>query len=148
MRNDDEENRTPTGRVPRSRPEFGAPYGSEKKFEDRHSEVVFNTDLSELEKRIEAQFSASSTKLLDPHKITAAIINGVMYSEVTPEQRRRAKSLNFSQMYSPEGYHLPERARLIAIYTKEEIVQIQIDTKWPGTLDIHDHIKNFFKPKV
>lgn len=148
MRNDDEENRTPTGRVPRSRPEFGAPYGSEKKFEDHHSEVVFNTDFADLEKRIKAQFSASSTQLLDPHKITAAIIHGVMYSEVTPQQRRHAKSINFMQMYSPEGYHLPERARLIAIYTKEEIVQIQIDTKWPGTLDLHDHIKNFFKPKV
>jgi len=144
---DDKDNKTPTGRITDPRAAFALPYG---KSLNGIGKVYVNADFSAIEERIAEGLmgAAAGSNLLDPYKIIAAVTHIVMYSEVTKEQRQWAKSYFYLNLYSTEGFSLPPRVQLFAIYTTEEIVQIQIDTKWPGTLDLYDHIANFYKPKV
>lgn len=90
---------------------------------------------------------APTTHLLNIHTITAALMHRVPYSEVTREQRQRAKSLNWFWLYQPDAkYEVPPRDQLFAIYSPSEIKQLQIDLKWDGSEDLYEPIKRYFQP--
>ncbi|HPH12949.1 MAG TPA: DNA polymerase I, partial [Burkholderiaceae bacterium] len=92
--------RTAEGR--RVREAFVAPRGS----------VIASADYSQIELRIMAHISGDAALLLafhdgmDVHRATAAEVFGVATSEVTSEQRRYAKVINFGLIYGMSAYGL------------------------------------------
>ncbi len=92
--------RTPEGR--RIRAAFIAPPGH----------VLVSADYSQIELRIMAHLSEDAGLLsafgagLDVHRATAAEIFGVTPQEVSPEQRRAAKTINFGLIYGMSAFGL------------------------------------------
>jgi len=92
--------RTPEGR--RVREAFVAPPGC----------AIASADYSQIELRIMAHISGDAALLLafhdgmDVHRATAAEVFGVATSEVTSEQRRYAKVINFGLIYGMSAYGL------------------------------------------
>ncbi|MFZ3129051.1 MAG: DNA polymerase I [Rhodoferax sp.] len=92
--------RTPEGR--RVREAFVAPAGS----------VIASADYSQIELRIMAHISGDAALLrafhegLDVHRATAAEVFGVALDQVTSEQRRYAKVINFGLIYGMSAYGL------------------------------------------
>ena len=92
--------RTPEGR--RVREAFVAPAGS----------VIASADYSQIELRIMTHISSDAALLLafhdgmDVHRATAAEVFGVPTSEVSSEQRRYAKVINFGLIYGMSAYGL------------------------------------------
>ncbi|OIN94337.1 MAG: DNA polymerase I [Comamonadaceae bacterium CG1_02_60_18] len=90
--------RTPEGR--RVREAFVAPAGS----------LIASADYSQIELRIMAHISGDSALLLafhdgmDVHRATAAEIFGLDTAQVTSEQRRYAKVINFGLIYGMSAY--------------------------------------------
>jgi DNA polymerase-1 len=71
-------------------------------------------DCAELELRVMAQLSSSSSddagsQGLDKHKATAAKIFGVELADVTDEQRRSAKAINFGLIYGSAADKLGDK---------------------------------------
>ena len=77
--------------------------------------LLLSADYSQIEPRILAHFSEDKTltqsflKGEDIHKRTASEVFGVRLSEVTEEQRRLAKTTNFSIMYGVSAYGLSQQ---------------------------------------
>ena len=94
--------RTPEGR--RVREAFVAPPGH----------VLVSADYSQIELRIMAHLSDDPALLqafaegLDVHRATAAEVFGVPLAEVTPEQRRYAKTINFGLIYGMGAFGLAQ----------------------------------------
>lgn len=92
--------RTPEGR--RVREAFVAPAGC----------VIASADYSQIELRIMAHISGDAALLLafhdgmDVHRATAAEVFGVTTDQVTSEQRRYAKVINFGLIYGMSAYGL------------------------------------------
>ena len=92
--------RTPEGR--RVREAFVAPAGS----------VIASADYSQIELRIMAHISDDAALLrafhggLDVHRATAAEVFGVAMDQVSSEQRRYAKVINFGLIYGMSAYGL------------------------------------------
>lgn len=80
--------------------------------------VLASIDYSQIELRIAASVSGDPemTKIFksgkDFHSATAARIFNVMESQVTPEQRRDAKTINFSVLYGVSAFGLSERTAM------------------------------------
>ena len=74
--------------------------------------VIASADYSQIELRIMAHISGDAALLLafhdgmDVHRATAAEVFGVATSEVTSEQRRYAKVINFGLIYGMSAYGL------------------------------------------
>lgn len=72
-------------------------------------------DYSQIELRIMAHLSEDPglvdafSKGLDIHRATAAEVNGVALDEVTDEQRRRAKAVNFGLIYGMSAFGLAKQ---------------------------------------
>ncbi len=79
---------------------------------DRQRDVLLTADYSQVELRLLAHFShdpflqEAFHKDLDIHAFVAAELFGVPQSEVTSEQRGRAKVVNFSLIYGKSAYGL------------------------------------------
>ena len=92
--------RTPEGR--RVREAFVAPAGS----------VIASADYSQIELRIMAHISGDDALLqafhqgLDVHRATAAEVFGLALDQVSSEQRRYAKVINFGLIYGMSAYGL------------------------------------------
>ena len=92
--------RTPEGR--RVRRAFTAPQGS----------LIVSADYSQIELRIMAHLSGDKTLIAafqngeDVHRRTAAEVFGVAPENVSPEQRRYAKTINFGLIYGMGQYGL------------------------------------------
>lgn len=89
-------------------------------------------DFSALELKVAAYHGRPTpprtSELLDLHKITAALMFGVMFSEVTADQRKAAKEVNFRLMYEPEAkWAMPPEKELLRIYTDLELNQLCMD---------------------
>ena len=75
-------------------------------------------DYSQIELRILAHMSEDPglveafAKGLDIHTATAARVAGIDAAEVTPDQRRRAKMINFGLLYGMEAYGLAQRLEI------------------------------------
>mgnify|MGYP001552170112 CR=1 FL=1 len=78
--------------------------------------VLLSLDYSQIELRIAASLSADPEMIQifnqgeDFHAATAARIFGVAESKVTPQQRRAAKTINFSILYGVSAFGLSERS--------------------------------------
>ena len=92
--------RTAEGR--RVRRAFTAPQGS----------VIVSADYSQIELRIMAHLSGDKTLIAafqngeDVHRRTAAEVFGMQPENITPEQRRYAKTINFGLIYGMSSYGL------------------------------------------
>ncbi|MCE2878959.1 MAG: DNA polymerase I [Comamonadaceae bacterium] len=116
--------RTPEGR--RVREAFVAPAGC----------VIASADYSQIELRIMAHLSQDEALLgafslgLDVHRATAAEVFGVPLDQVSSEQRRYAKVINFGLIYGMSSFGL---ARNLGIETKAAAAYIdRYFQRYPG----------------
>ncbi len=89
--------------------------------------VLFAADYSQIELRLIADISKEPTMLaafengLDFHKATAAKVYSVDYDSVTAEQRRNAKTVNFSIIYGAGATNLSRQLGIKRAEAKELI---------------------------
>ena len=117
---------TSTGRLSSSNPNLqNIPIRTERGKEIRKAFIpstpegyILSADYSQIELRIMAHLSQDEHLLeafrkgVDVHSATASKIFGVTHDEVTPEQRRIAKTANFGIMYGISGFGLAQRLRV------------------------------------
>lgn len=117
---------TATGRLSSSNPNLqNIPIRSERGREIRKAFVpsspdglILSADYSQIELRIMAHLSCDRhlieafRKGVDVHKATAAKIFGIPVGEVTPDQRRIAKTANFGIMYGISAFGLAQRLKI------------------------------------
>ena len=125
--------RTPEGR--RIRAAFVAPPGC----------VLASADYSQIELRIMAHLSGDHALLhafqqgLDVHRATAAEVFGVSVHQVTSEQRRYAKVINFGLIYGMSSFGL---AKNLGIETKAAAAYIdKYFQRYPGVKQYMDDTK-------
>lgn len=137
---------TATGRLSSSEPNLqNIPIRSEEGRRIRQAFIaepnfqILAIDYSQIELRIMAHLSQDPALLaafaqgLDIHKATAAEVFAVPLSEVSSEQRRRAKAVNFGLIYGMSAFGL---AKQLDISRAE--AQHYVDTyfaRFPGVLD-------------
>ncbi len=125
--------RTPEGR--RVREAFVAPTGC----------VIASADYSQIELRIMAHISGDAALLLafhdgmDVHRATAAEVFGISTSEVTSEQRRYAKVINFGLIYGMSAYGLA-KALSIDNTAAKNYIERYFD-RYPGVKNYMDHTR-------
>jgi DNA polymerase-1 len=129
--------KTPEGR--RVREAFVAPAGS----------VIASADYSQIELRIMAHISGDESLLhaftagLDVHRATAAEVFGVALEEVSSEQRRYAKVINFGLIYGMSSFGL---ARNLGIETKAAAAYIdRYFQRYPGVKHYMDSTRQLAK---
>ncbi len=129
--------RTPEGR--RVREAFVAPAGS----------FIASADYSQIELRIMAHISGDAALLLafhdnmDVHRATAAEIFGVGTAQVTSEQRRYAKVINFGLIYGMSAYGLA-KALSIDNTAAKNYIERYFD-RYPGVKLYMDHTRQIAK---
>jgi len=114
--------------------------------------ALVECDYSNIEMRLAAEVSGEPTLLrlyhegADLHKVTASKIFGVPVEEVTTEQRKMAKTINFGALYGGGVHYLMEA---IPGLTKDEANSYLDAFKegYPGLLTFWDRCKNL-SPKV
>ena len=111
-----------TGRLSSTSPNFqNIPIRTEtgrevrKAFVPQNSDwVILSADYSQVELRIMAHYSQEPELIKafeensDIHSRTAALVNGITEAEVTPDQRRSAKVVNFGIMYGAGPYRMSQ----------------------------------------
>ena len=131
--------RTPEGR--RIRQAFIAPEGK----------VILAADYSQIELRIMAHLSADPgllsafSKGEDIHQATAAEVMGIPAAEVTREQRRSAKAINFGLIYGMSAFGLAKQLG-IARPQAQEYIDLYFK-RYPGVLDYMDRTKEQAREK-
>ncbi len=114
-------------------------------FTARPGYVVLAADYSQVELRIMAHLSKDATllnafqKQQDIHAITAAEIFGQALSDVTSEQRRRAKAINFGLIYGMGAYGLAKQLN-ISRGQAQDYVHTYFQ-RYPGVKAYMDHAK-------
>ena len=117
---------TATGRLSSSKPNLqNIPIRTERGKEirkafipSRPDGVIVSADYSQIELRIMAHLSCDSHLIQafrngqDVHAITAAKIFGIDLADVTPDQRRIAKTANFGIMYGISSFGLSQRLKI------------------------------------
>jgi len=131
--------RTPEGR--RVREAFVAPPGS----------VIASADYSQIELRIMAHISGDESLLrafregIDVHRATAAEVFGSTPDQVSSEQRRYAKVINFGLIYGMSSFGL---ARNLGIETKAAASYIErYFARYPGVKAYMDETKALAKER-
>lgn len=126
---------TATGRLSSSKPNLqNIPVRTERGKEIRKAFVpglpggiIMSADYSQIELRIMAHLSGDAHLTdafrhnLDVHASTAAKIFGIDIGEVTPDQRRIAKTANFGIMYGISSFGLSQRLRIPRAQAKKII---------------------------
>ncbi len=126
--------RTPEGR--RIRQAFVAPPG----------QVLLAADYSQIELRIMAHLSTDAGLVqafaseLDVHRATAAEVFGIALDDVTDDQRRSAKAINFGLMYGMSAFGLAKQLG-IARGEAQEYVNLYFD-RYPGVKAFMDAIRD------
>ena len=125
----------------RVREAFVAPAGS----------VIASADYSQIELRIMAHISQDAALLkaftdgIDVHRATAAEVFGVAVSDVSSEQRRYAKVINFGLIYGMSSFGL---ARNLGIETKAAAAYIdKYFQRYPGVKNYMDETRLSAKSK-
>jgi len=135
---------TATGRISSTDPNFqNIPIRTEKGREIRRAFraqepgwVILSADYSQVELRIMAHFSedkdmaAAFSAGVDIHAATAARVFHVPLEEVTPDQRRKAKVVNFGIMYGAGPYRLTQELGI----SREESLELinEYFNSYPG----------------
>jgi DNA polymerase I len=102
-------------------------------------------DYSQIELRIMAHLSADKSLLKafsegqDIHRATAAEVFSLELDEVSTEQRRSAKAINFGLIYGMSAFGLAKQLN-IARYEAQEYVDLYFD-RYPGVKDYMDSTK-------
>ena len=131
--------RTPEGR--RVREAFVAPAGY----------VIASADYSQIELRIMAHISGDQALLsafkdgLDVHRATAAEVFGVAVDQVTSEQRRYAKVINFGLIYGMSAFGLARNLGIDNTAAKNYITRYF--ERYPGVKDYMDNTRLEAKSK-
>ncbi len=108
---------------------------------------LLSADYSQIELRIIAAISGEAHMLedfrkgLDIHRATAARVFDVPYEQVTPEQRRRAKTVNFSIIYGAGATNLSRQLGIKRTEAQQLIAQYF--KKYPGLKDYMDRMVAF-----
>jgi DNA polymerase-1 len=90
-------------------------------------ESLLTADYSQIEMRIMAHLSEDATLVeafrsgADFHAVTAASVFGVERSQVTPEQRRKIKAMNFGLAYGLSAYGLSQQLQITPAEARELI---------------------------
>lgn len=112
---------------------------------------VLAADYSQIELRIMAHLSGdlglreAFAEGLDIHRATAAEVFGVELDEVTPEQRRSAKAINFGLIYGMSAFGLAKQLNVGRMDA-----QLYIDTyfaRYPGVAQYMDDVKRLAAEK-
>jgi len=99
---------------------------------------IVAADYSQIELRIMAHLSADKgllnafAKGLDIHKATAAEVFGISLDQVTSEQRRNAKAINFGLIYGMSAFGLAQQLN-IPRQEAQEYMDLYFD-RYPGVL--------------
>jgi DNA polymerase I len=131
--------RTPEGR--RVREAFVTPAGS----------VIASADYSQIELRIMAHISGDAALLraftdgLDVHRATAAEVFGVAVDQVSSEQRRYAKVINFGLIYGMSAFGLARNLGIDNTAAKNYITRYF--ERYPGVKDYMDNTRAEAKVK-
>lgn len=111
--------------------------------------VLVAADYSQIELRIMAHLSAD-TGLLDAfqrgddiHSATAAEIFNTMPLSVTPEQRRRAKAINFGLIYGMSAFGLAKQLD-VGRHEAQEYIDLYF-SRYPGVLAYMDRMRESAK---
>lgn len=117
-----------------------------KAFIPAQGNTFFSADYSQIELRLVADFSGDPTMVAafkadeDIHAITAAKIYHQAIENVTPDQRRKAKTANFGILYGISAFGLSERLNIPRFEAKELIENYF--TTFPGIRQyIDDSVK-------
>ncbi len=109
--------------------------------------MLLSADYSQIELRIMAHFSQEPELIqafkedTDIHSRTAALVNEIHVSDVTPEQRRSAKVVNFGIMYGAGPYRMSQELG-IPIDESRKLIDHYFNT-YPGIRRyMDDTIKN------
>ncbi len=108
--------------------------------------VLLGVDYSQIELRIVAHMAQDEAMLdafrqgLDIHAATAAAIYGVPLDEVTKEQRRAAKAINFGLIYGMTPYGLT-RSTELTLAEAEDFVKAYFE-KFPGVKQYLDAMRD------
>ncbi|MGI9252827.1 MAG: DNA polymerase, partial [Thermomicrobiales bacterium] len=109
--------------------------------------VLLSADYSQIELRLLADQSGEPflieafNKGEDIHRATAAIVNGIAPEDVTSDQRRIAKTVNFGVLYGMQAFGLSRDTGL-----PRAEAQAFIDQYWerlPRVREYFDEVKNF-----
>ncbi len=123
-----------------------------KAFEPRNADyILLAADYSQIELRLIAEMSKDEAMMEafingnDFHRATASKVFGVPYDEVTPDQRRTAKTVNFSITYGAGALNL---SRQLDITRKEasEIIK-EYFKQFPGLKKYMDDTVAFAREK-
>ena len=131
--------RTPEGR--RIRQAFIAPEG----------QVLLAADYSQIELRIMAHLSADVGLLqafaadIDIHRATAAEVFGMTLDDVTDDQRRSAKAINFGLMYGMSAFGLAKQLG-IGRGEAQQYVDLYFN-RYPGVKAFMDEIRETAREK-
>jgi DNA polymerase-1 len=107
--------------------------------------VLLAADYSQIELRIMAHLSADKgllrafEKELDVHRATAAEVFGMTLEEVTDDQRRSAKAINFGLMYGMSAFGLAKQLS-VARGEAQEYIDLYFD-RYPGVKRYMDDIR-------
>ncbi len=116
-----------------------------KAFVAEKGNVLLAVDYSQVELRIVAHLANDETMLrafeagLDIHAATAAAIYHVPIEEVTPDQRRHAKAINFGLIYGMGSFGLSQSTGL-TVGEAEQFIQVYFQ-QFPGVKKFLDRIR-------
>lgn len=111
--------------------------------------VLLSVDYSQIELRILAHYSGDDAlqeafrQNQDIHRATAAKVNGIAPEDVTFEQRRFAKSVNFGLMYGMGAFRLARDSDLM-LAEAEAFIRDYFDT-FPGVAEYLESTKEFVR---
>lgn len=113
--------------------------------------VILSADYSQVELRIMAHYSGEPELIKafeedsDIHSRTAALVNGISESEVTSDQRRSAKVVNFGIMYGAGPYRMSQELG-ISMAEAKILVDTYFNT-YPGIRKYMDETLSFARKK-
>ena len=85
---------------------------------DDEKHILIGADYSQIELRVLAHLSEDEELIAafnrgdDIHRLTASRVLGIPFDEVTPEERGRAKAVNFGVIYGMSGFGLSEELNI------------------------------------
>ena len=105
--------------------------------------IILAADYSQIELRLMAHFSQDEALLTafragrDIHQATAAEVLGISLAEVTSDQRRQAKAINFGLLYGMSAFGLAKQLNLSRAEAQEYITLYF--SRYPS---VHDYMEN------
>jgi len=105
--------------------------------------IILAADYSQIELRLMAHFSQDAALLTafregrDIHQATAAEVMGIDLADVTSDQRRQAKAINFGLLYGMSAFGLAKQLNLSRAEAQEYITLYF--SRYPS---VHDYMEN------